>query len=55
MPDAKICVCGHVASNHKTKKHGGYEYFECLYDDCDCQKFNHIKTMNPARVNYANA
>ncbi len=60
MPVAKICDCGHVASNHRITKIQYVEeqplrvttYHECLYDDCNCDQFMEVRQDNCRLVNY---
>lgn len=58
MPDAKVCKCNDIASNHRVtsstsndgKRHNIYH--ECLVDGCNCKQFQHSRTVNPSKVNY---
>ena len=60
MPVAKVCDCGHVASNHRITKVQYLEeqpvrvtsYHECLYADCDCDQFIEAYQVSCRLVNY---
>jgi len=58
MPDAKVCSCNDVASNHRTTSKLGEDgkrhniYHECLVDECKCEQFTLAKIVNPSKVNY---
>ena len=60
MPAARVCDCGHVASNHRIVKVQYVEdqpirattYYECLYDGCDCEQFIEEFQISARLVNY---
>ena len=60
MPVARVCDCGHVASNHRMTKVQYVEgrpvratvYHECLYDNCNCDQFIEVEQINCRQVNY---
>lgn len=60
MPQARICRCDHIASNHKVikvqyvgkKPVRATTYHECFVDGCNCPQFVQIDTVDCRNVNY---
>jgi len=60
MPQARICKCDHVSSNHRITKTYCPEsklvkstfHHDCLTDGCNCKQFEQVTTMDCNKVNY---